>query len=146
MQALLPYFMTASCSLVVGCFLGYWYHALTKRRDAEIRRREFRDEIRAIPLRFDNIPPMNFAKTYDESARIVKALSVKIIEDIRWWRRKRFIKQWNRYCGFKHSDLELPRPNSPAALEECMRANKKKREESVALFCAILEKMIRIAK
>jgi hypothetical protein len=138
--------MTAICSLVVGCFLGYWYHALSKRRDAEIRRREFRDEIRIIPLRFDNIHPMNFTKTYEESARIVKELSIKRIEDIRWWKRKRFIQQWNRYCGFKHSDLELPRPNNPAALEECLRANKKKREEVLALLCAIIEKIIRLAK
>jgi len=138
--------MTAICSLAVGCFLGYWYHALTKRRDAEIRRRKFRDEIRAVPLRFDNIHPMNFAKTYDESARIVKELSVKIIEDIRWRRRKQFIKQWNRYCGFKRSELELPRPNNPAALEEYGKANKKRREESQALLRATLEKIIKCAK
>lgn len=29
--------MTAVCSLVVGCFLGYWYHAFTERREADNR-------------------------------------------------------------------------------------------------------------
>jgi hypothetical protein len=49
------------------------------------------------------------------------------------------------YCGFKQSDLELPRPNTPAGLEEYMKANKKKREDATAVLKDTLEKIVRYA-
>jgi hypothetical protein len=131
--------------LLSGYLLGYFNHDLTQRRDADGRRRKYRDDMRAVALRFDTANWMNFVETYETTVPIVRDASLNISEDIRWWKRGNFTKHRDRYCGFKRADLELPRPKTPAGLDDWMKANKKKREDTTAALKSLLEDLARDA-
>lgn len=146
MDKWIPYIITAVCSLVVGYLIAYLNHGLTGQREANERRRRFRDELRSIPLRFDGIHPMHFVKTYNESVPIVKEVCVKIFEDIKFLKRRDFVKFRDKYCGFKPSDLELPHPKTPAGLSEYMVANQKKREDVKVILWETLNKIAKCAQ
>src|SRR5258708_174022 len=94
---------TLAGGLIAGYLIGYFNHGLTQRREADGRRRKFRDFIRTIQLSYDGIHLMNFVKTYDETVPTVREACIKIFEDIRLLRRHRFIEHRDIYCGFKHS-------------------------------------------
>jgi len=144
MDVWVPCAFTAAFSLPVGYILGRLNHGLTKDREADSRRREFRNFIRTIPLRYDVANWMNFIKTYDESVPEVREACIKISEDISFWKRSGFIKHRDIYCGFKHSDLQLPTDRcTPADLPIRMQENKKKRDEMTVVLKDTLE---RIAK
>ncbi len=146
MRAWLSNVLSAAGGLFVGFLLGYWNHGLTVRREADFRRRAFRDQIRAISLRFDDVNWMSFWKTYQASVPEVKDACVKIFEDIKFWRRHGFAACRDTYCGFNQSDLELPRPRTPAGMEDHMKANQKKIKESKALLRETLERLARYAR
>jgi hypothetical protein len=146
MEKWIPYIATAISSLAIGYLLGYLNHGLAMRREAATRRRLFRDEIRSISLRYDAVNSTNFSKTYQQSTLDVKNACTKIVEDIKFWRRGHFLRCRDLYCSFQESDIELPRPNTPAGMQEYMKANRKKREESTAILRGTLDKIIKYAK
>jgi hypothetical protein len=132
--------LTAAFSLPVGYLLGYLNHGLTQSREADSRKREFRNFVRTISLRFDSANWMKFIETYDESVPVVKEACIKIFEDIRFFRRRGFIKHRDIYCGLKHSDLQLPTTRcSPVDLPIRMQENKKMREKMTTVLKDTLE-------
>lgn len=142
MEQWITYGLTLASGLLVGYLLGYLNHGLTKRRDADTRRRNFRNEIRQVPLRFDDVKWIYFLKTYDESVPAVREACIKILEDIKWRKRDGFIRHRDRYCGFKHSDLQLPTTGcSPVDLPIRLKENKKMREEMIIVLKDTLEKI-----
>jgi len=90
---------------------------------------------------------MSFFKTYQASVPAVKKLCVDVLEDVGRFKRAGFIKCRDLYCGFKQSDLELTRiPPTPAGLEDHLKANRKKQEESKGLLRGELERLAKYAK
>lgn len=146
MDKWIPYAVPAIFTFVGGYILSYWNHGLTVRREAGNRRRAFRDKIRSISLRYDEVNWMNFWKTYQKSVPEVKDACAGIFEDVRFWRKCGFARYRDTYCSFKQSDLELPHPRTPAGMPEYMAANSKKREEAKALLRDTLERIIRYAR
>ena len=131
-------------SCLVGLYAGY---RLDLGKSVVARRRIFRDKIRSISLRFDAVNWMTFIKTYEESVPEVKNACIEIWEDISFWNRSRFTKFRDKYCGFKQSDLELPRTQiTPAKMPEYMTANKKKRAEMTVDLQETLKKIMQYAK
>ena len=145
MNKWIPYVVPAVFSFVVGYILSYWNHGLTVRRDAAGRRRDFRAAIRLIAIRFDDVNWMTFYKTYQASVPDVKNLCAKISDDIGFWSKSDFARYRDLYCGFKELDLELPRAKTPAGMEEYMKANKVKRDESKILLLDTLERIAKCA-
>lgn len=135
--------LTSIATGLIGLFVG---HRLSIGKDSANRRRDFRAAIRSVSIRFDDVNWINFYKIYQESVPHVKELVAKISDDISWRSKSGFIEYRDLYCGFKHSDIELPRPSNPAGMDEYMRANKRKREEAKASMQATLEKIARYAK
>ena len=141
MDKWLPYLVPAVCSFIVGYLLSYRNHGLTVRREAANRRREFRAAVRLVAMRFDDVNSTNFCRIYQESISEIKKLCAGISDDIGLWKKARFVRCRDSYCGFKQSDLELPRPKTPAETGEYMKANAKKREESKAMLLDLLKKL-----
>ena len=131
---------------VIAAFLGgVWVNRLTMNREADSRRRVFRGTIRAIAARIELARFISLHKAYQESVPEVRDECSKIVDDIRFWRRKRFTATCERYCTFKQSDI-VPPPPSAAATREELEARKKKHEEAKALLCKTLQEVIRHAR
>lgn len=124
----------------------YLKSRLDKRQQADNRRREFRVAIQSISARFNGVDWMRFLKVYDASIPEVKDLCIKIVDDIRPSKRMDFNKYWNKYCGFKHSDLELPLPKTPAGIDEYQKANGRKRAEMTKVLKDTLNRITREAE
>jgi len=146
MDKLLPYLITSACSLAVGYLLGYLNHGLAVRREAESRRRKFRDSLRVIVTHVDASNHLTFFKTYQDTVPIVKEECAQIYEDVRLWRRNSFEAGRDKYCSFKQYDLELRRPPSAVGMQEYGAQNKAKREESKAMLRRVLDQIGKAAR
>ena len=91
---------------------------------------------------------MSFYKVYVASVPEVKKLCIQILDDIESSSLPDFIKCRALYCSFKESDLELTCiiPPTRSGLEDHLKANRKKQEESKGLLCATLERIAGYAK
>jgi hypothetical protein len=66
----------------------------------------------------------------------------KVVEDVRFWRRKRFVACQRRYCSLREADIL---PVQRTLTDEEMAAAKKKYGQGKALLASALADMIRYA-
>ena len=126
---------------VATAFLGgIWVNRLTMNREADARRRKFRDEVRAVGFQFDRVQPINFLKTYDQAALAVRGMCLTIYEDIHWWKRGSFSRHRDEYCGFTHEQLQLPTSRcNPVELPIRMKENRKRQDDMIVVLKQKLE-------
>ncbi len=134
MQQYASHCVAAALGLFSGYLLGYLNHGLASRREANERRRKFREEIRLLVPELEKCNLHTFLAAYDASVEKVRSACIRVMDDIRWSKRGRFERDRDEYCGFKHEDLLLPTHNcGPLELTERMKQNgasyKQKRAE-----------------
>ena len=117
-------------TLFLGLILGHWLRIGT---DSAKRRREFRNFIHSVFIRFDGLHPTKFDETFDETIPLVKGACLEVFEDIRFWKRKGFIKYRDVYCSLRHPNWDLPLVSTPSGFAQAYKSteNKKKYQESL---------------
>ncbi len=130
-------------SVIVAFFGGIWVDRLTARREAKTRRRNFRAAVRTIAATLESCRYIALYRTYRESLPRFTDECSKVVEDIRFWRRKRFTECQRHYSAFREDDILPPRR---AITNEEIAAAKKQHGQGKIMLVHALEDMVRYAK
>lgn len=95
----------------IGFGLGYVLrHWLSLSRDAGKRRRKFRDDLRCLLNEVNAHQIEKLAGWHYDSLSKVADLCSRVKEDIRWRKRRRFVRARNHYMAMSGREIENPNP------------------------------------
>lgn len=121
-------------------------HFLTRDREAQLRRRKFRDTINTIAAGLDAHSNKGLSRAYSDTRDTVRSECARVLEDIRWWRKSRFQSAAESYLALTQQQTD-PGADPKHMTEAFTVAQRGQRFDAArAMIVGCLHRIVRYAR